>query len=181
MAMVFLVKKFRHYLLYNPMVFFVDHMTIKFLVNKPELSGRLARWVLLLEEFDYTIEYKPDRIHLQADHLSRLSEGLGVTLIDDMLMDENIFVVTVQPEWYSRIIKFFTTQQLLASLTKVERRKIRVNIRHFAVIENRLFRRGADGILCRCVTAIEVLLILAFCHDNVCGGHFFGQLTGQNT
>ena len=48
LAMVFSVKKFRHFLMCNPVVFFVDHMAIKFLVNKPELSGRLARWVLLL-------------------------------------------------------------------------------------------------------------------------------------
>ena len=52
LAMVFSVKKFRHYLICNPVIFFIDHMAIKCLVNKPELSGRLTRWVLLLEEFD---------------------------------------------------------------------------------------------------------------------------------
>ena len=62
--MMFSVKKFRNYLMCNLVVFFVDHMTIKYLVNKAELSGRLARWVLLLEEFDYAVEYKPDRMHL---------------------------------------------------------------------------------------------------------------------
>jgi hypothetical protein len=73
LSMVFSVKKFRHYLMCNLVVFFVDHMAIKYLVNKAELSGRLARWVLLLEKFDYLVEYKPGRMHLQADHLSRLS------------------------------------------------------------------------------------------------------------
>ena len=63
LAMVFLVKKFRHYLMCNPVVFFVDHMAIKFLVNKAELSGRLAIWILFLEELDYTVEYKPRRMH----------------------------------------------------------------------------------------------------------------------
>ena len=53
--MVFSFKKFRHYLIYNPIVFFIDHMAIKYLVNKAELSGRLARWVLLVDEFDYTL------------------------------------------------------------------------------------------------------------------------------
>ena len=42
LSMVFSVKKFRYYLICNPLVFFVDHMAIKFLINKPELSGRLA-------------------------------------------------------------------------------------------------------------------------------------------
>jgi hypothetical protein len=61
LAMIFSVKKYRHYLLLNPVVFFVDHMAIRYLVNKPELSGRLARWVLLLTEFDYTVQYKPGK------------------------------------------------------------------------------------------------------------------------
>jgi hypothetical protein len=44
-AMVFSVKKFRHYLMCDPVVFFEDHMAIKYLVNKAELSERLTRWV----------------------------------------------------------------------------------------------------------------------------------------
>lgn len=74
LAMVFLVKKLCHYHMCNPIVSFLDHMAIKFLVNKPELSGRLARWILLLKEFNYTVEYKSGWMHLQADHLSRLTE-----------------------------------------------------------------------------------------------------------
>ena len=91
LTMVFSVKKFRHYLICNPVVFFVDHMTIKYLVNKAELNGRLARWVLLLEEFDYTVEYKPGKMHLQADHLSRILEEMGTSPIDDRLIDDNLF------------------------------------------------------------------------------------------
>ena len=112
--MTFSVKKFRHYLIYKPMLFFVDHMAIKYLVNKSELSGRLARWVLLLEEFDYTVEYKPDRMHLQADHLSKLSEDMETHPIDDNLIDDRLFVVSATPDWYAGIVEFLTSQQLLA-------------------------------------------------------------------
>lgn len=56
--MVFSVKKFRHYLLMNPVMFFVDHMALKYIVNKPDLSGQLARWVLLFIKFDYIVKYK---------------------------------------------------------------------------------------------------------------------------
>ncbi len=58
LAMVFSVKKFRHYLLMNPIMFFVDHMALRYIVNKPDLSGQLARWVLLLTKFDYIVKYK---------------------------------------------------------------------------------------------------------------------------
>ena len=36
LAMVFSIKKFRHYLICNPVVFFVHHMAIKYLVNKAD-------------------------------------------------------------------------------------------------------------------------------------------------
>ena len=57
--------------------------------------------------------------------------------------------------------------------------KVRVNSRHFLVMGNRLFRRGADEFLRRCVSETEVESILVACHDSACGGHFSGQLTGQ--
>ena len=179
LAMVFSVKKFRHYLLLNPVVFFVDHMAIKYLVNKADLSGRIARWVLLLEEFDYTVEYKPGKMHHQADHLSRLSETLGVTPIEDNLVDETLFTIASQPKWYNHIAEFLATQQLPEELSHHERRKVRVNSRYFAIVGNRLYRRGVDGLLRRCVVEEEVSKILEACHDSACGGHFAGRLTAQ--
>ena len=72
----------------------------------------LARWVLLLEEFDYTVEYKPRRMHLRADHLSRLSKEMGTSPIDDRFIDDNLFFVTSNPDWYAGIVEFLTTQRL---------------------------------------------------------------------
>jgi hypothetical protein len=56
------------------------------------------RWVLLVEEFDYTMEDKPGRMHLQADHLSRLSEDIGISPVVDRLINNKKFVVTAQPK-----------------------------------------------------------------------------------
>ena len=50
---------------------------------------------MLLEEFDYTVEYKPGRMHKQADHLFRISDKLGTEDIDDELPDADFFLVSV--------------------------------------------------------------------------------------
>ena len=111
--------------------------------------------------------------------MSRLSEEVGTNPIDDKFMYDNLFLVTSSPDWYAGIVDFLITQRLLVEWTKEELRKVRVNSRHFEVVGNRLYRRGADGILRRCVSEAEVPDILTSCHNSACGGHFSGQLTGQ--
>lgn len=89
-------------------------------------------------------------------------------------------MVTAYSEWYTEIVKFLTTQQLPNDWSKEERRKVRVNNRHFTVVGNRLFRLGTDGVLRRYVAAMELPAILEVWHDSAYSGDFSGQLTGQN-
>ena len=36
------------------------------MVNKPQLSGRIARWVLPLQEFDFDVDIRPGKKHANA-------------------------------------------------------------------------------------------------------------------
>lgn len=56
--------------------------------------------MLLLEMFNYMVDYKLRRVHLHVDHFSRLLEQVGGAPIDDRVVDKNLFVVMVQLEWY---------------------------------------------------------------------------------
>jgi hypothetical protein len=47
------------------------------------------------------------------------------------------------------------------------------------VLGNRLYWRGVDGVLRRCILKEEIPTILAACHDSACGGHFSGELTSK--
>ena len=95
--MVFSIKKFRHYLVMNLVVFFVDHLSLWYMVKKPNHSDQVAQWVLLLDKFDYTIEYMSGRLHKHIDHLSRLSIELETVDIDNELMDVDLFLITIVP------------------------------------------------------------------------------------
>jgi hypothetical protein len=48
LKMIYVVKKFRHYLLGNRFTFFVDHQALLYVVNKPIVTSRITRWLLLL-------------------------------------------------------------------------------------------------------------------------------------
>ena len=70
LSMIFAVDKFRHYLLGNFFIIYVDHYALKYLLNKTELAGRVIQWMLLLQEFDFEVVTKPGKSHVLADHLS---------------------------------------------------------------------------------------------------------------
>ena len=55
LAMVYALQKFKHYLLGAHFKMFTDHSTLKYLVNKPVLGGRICRWLLLFQEYDFQI------------------------------------------------------------------------------------------------------------------------------
>jgi hypothetical protein len=70
--MVYALHKFRHHLLSNMFTFYVDHMGLVYLVNKPQVFSMLVRWLLLFLEYDFKIVYKPGRSHIMANALNRL-------------------------------------------------------------------------------------------------------------
>jgi hypothetical protein len=90
--MVYALHKFKHFLLGNKFVFYVDHMALVYLVNKPQVLERITRWLLFLE-YVFTIVYKPGKTHVIANALSRLldsSKPLGVL---DQSVDVSLFFV----------------------------------------------------------------------------------------
>jgi hypothetical protein len=56
--MVYVLHKFKHYLLGNKFVFYVDHMALLYLVKKPQILSRIMRWLLLFLEYDFLVVYK---------------------------------------------------------------------------------------------------------------------------
>ncbi len=58
LIMIYAMKKFKHHLLGNSFTFFVDHQALLYVVNKPIVIGQIARWLLLLKEFDFKVEFK---------------------------------------------------------------------------------------------------------------------------
>ena len=52
LALVWASQKLRHYFLAHKVCYIAKIDSIKYMFKKPALSGRLARWQLLLTEFD---------------------------------------------------------------------------------------------------------------------------------
>ncbi len=95
--MVYALHKFKHYLLSNKFTFFVNHMVLMYLVNKPQVSGKIARWLLLFLEYDFKILYKQGRSHLMANALNRLPNQIEHVGIPIQTYD--VHLLTLQPKW----------------------------------------------------------------------------------
>lgn len=70
-AIVRALKKFRIYLLGIPFVIVTDCRAFVATMNKKDLCVRVARWTLLLEEFQYRVEHRPGKSMKHVDALSR--------------------------------------------------------------------------------------------------------------
>jgi hypothetical protein len=75
LAMVYALHKFKHFQLGNKFVFYVDHMTLVYLVNKSQVLGRILRWLLLFLEYEFIVIYKLGRTHVVANALLSLLDN----------------------------------------------------------------------------------------------------------
>ncbi|WVZ75956.1 LOW QUALITY PROTEIN: hypothetical protein U9M48_023968 [Paspalum notatum var. saurae] len=68
LAVVYALKKWRHYLLGNTCHIYTDHKSLKYIFTQPELNMRQRRW--LDKDYDLEVHYHPGKANVVADALS---------------------------------------------------------------------------------------------------------------
>ena len=96
--MVYALQKIRHYLLGGHFKMFTDYSALKYLVNNPVLGGKICRWLLLFQEFDFEIIVKLGHLNVGPDHLSWIDIGEEPTNIQDGLSDAQLFKDNMENE-----------------------------------------------------------------------------------
>ena len=66
---------------------FIDHSSLKYIVNKPVLGGKICRWLLLFQEYDFEVIVKLGRLNAGPNHLSRLESGEEPISLEECLPD----------------------------------------------------------------------------------------------
>ena len=124
LAMVYALQKFRHYLLGASFKMFTDHSALKYLVNKPVLGGRIYRWLLLFQEYDFEIIVKPGRLNAGPDHLLRIDSGEEPSNLEDNFLDAQLFSIQIADEYYAEIIQFLTIGLVAVEFTKHQKKQL---------------------------------------------------------
>jgi len=177
-AVMHSLNKFRHYVIGYQTFVHTDRDIIKYFMNKPDLNVQIIRWLLLLQQFDQTIINKPGKENVLTYLLSRLTFPAGKKgMVDDQLLDEDLFAILVLSQWFSYIANYFVSIQFPPNLSSKEKSNIVRKSAPFTWIGVNLFKLGLDKIMRRCVMEEEVFGILLSCHDGPYGGQFSSKRT----
>jgi hypothetical protein len=175
LAMVYALQKFRHYLLGGHFKMFTDHSTLKYLVNKPVLGGRICIWLLLFQEYDFEIIVKPVRMNKGPDHLSRLEHEEEPTSLEDA----QLLAIRKIDDHFAEIVQFLSTGMTPSEYTIPQKKQLVVRAADFSLIAGQLYKMGPDEILRRCIMEAERPMILTKSHEGITGGHYAGKETAQ--
>ena len=84
MALLKACLHWRHYLHgMQPFTLLSDHDSLKYHKTMPQLSGRLARWIERMAEFDFKLQHIPGKDNVVADALSRRVDYAGADRASD--------------------------------------------------------------------------------------------------
>ena len=178
LAMVFACEKFRHYILGPHVMIHIDHVVIKYLMEKKDAKPRLIIWVLLLQEFDLEIKDKKGSDNVIADHLSRLERTAGTEKgveIAKKVPDEQLLMLSVQTPWYDDIVNCLACGIMPCEFSYQQKRKLRTDCRLYIWDDPLLYRREANMIIRRCVPETKQCGIMGKCHASPYRGHFAGD------
>lgn len=129
LAMVYAVKKFRHYLLGNKFRFMVDHHSLSYLVNQPLITGRVARWIMILMEYDFEVVFVPGKRHIVADYLSRdtntteegIDDSFNEPYIQAASLEVNTDTTEAQNDWRHDVVAYLGQGILPQGLTGAQK------------------------------------------------------------
>ena len=76
LAAILAVERFRPYIELMTFTVVTDHASLKWLMQLKDLTGRLARWSLRLQPYDFDIQHRKGTENVVADTLSRFVESL---------------------------------------------------------------------------------------------------------
>jgi hypothetical protein len=71
LAAIWAIAHFRCYLYGNEFLLVRDHQPLKWLMESDKLIEKLARWALMLTEYDFKVVHRVGLVNMDADGLSR--------------------------------------------------------------------------------------------------------------
>ena len=98
LALVWAARYFRPYILGHRATVYTDHAACTSLLNTARPSGKLARWVLTIQEMDLVIKHRSGRKNTNADALSQNPVSPTVGAVESLLLPSDDESAVARPE-----------------------------------------------------------------------------------
>ena len=201
LAALLALKHFRVYLLSKPFVLETDNRALTFILNLKEPPGRIARWIVQFQEYNFTIKHRPGLQNGNADTLSRpyvissnmtsgsaedfqagesndFSRVMGAVFAIDLVTPPNVDLRREQyadPEW--AVLIDFLEKGVEPKEVK-ERHRLHSVVSQYTIAEGTLrhqwipWRGARDHVFKRvCVPKSMRHSVLIGCHADAMAGH----------
>ena len=161
LAVILALTKFRVYLLGRKFKIYTDHVALQWIINLKDPIGRLYRWAVLIQQFDFEIVYKKGSTHTNADALSRPVFSIVINQDD---YNKDIYK--------NKLLLWFVMNKVHANNTsKALVKKIEADARHYNYNSKGVFyRKMIAGIEYLKVPKIEEREDIILRHHDL--GHF---------
>jgi hypothetical protein len=140
LTMVFALHKFKHYLLGNKFVFYVDHMALVYLVNKPHVARRITIWLLLFLKYDFTIVYKPSKSHVDVNALLSLLDITKPISVPNQTTNASLFYKKLK--WLKDVKKFVRIRHIEGTLSIQQKQRLAKRADPFTLKNSELYKMG---------------------------------------
>jgi hypothetical protein len=154
LAVVWATEKFYPYLHGRSFIIFTDNIALKVLQSKTNLSPKLTRWALKLQEFDFIIRHRPGKANANADFLSRLP-SIGLNAIT--------------------VLQWEHAQAECPHIQDLRNRILNNELKHgerYFIHNNLVYRTGDRGEHHKLVVPASLISeIIGFCHSSGATGH----------
>ena len=167
-AIVEAVKHFRCYLMNVRFKIFTDNAACTYILKKPELSPRLARWAIQLAEYDFEVQHKEGQANKVADALSRAI--VATTEDEPDCLDTDMRNAQKKDFYLGPIWRYVVKSKFPKDAKKARQKEIITESEHFTARKEVLYRRQGDRLVLAIPAAQRPLLLYAI-HDSITAMH----------
>ena len=173
LSVIVAIQKCRPHLMGNHFTVVVDHQALKWLMNLRDRTGRLARWALTLQEYDFNIQYRPGKDHGNADTLSRRVYTISQLLMFPQISTEELPKAQSRDDKLQPLIQYLKDGTLPNDAQTAEK-LMRQEDQYFLSNNDILYKKSYAGqkiVIQLVVPKTLQTELLHWCHDHFMSGH----------
>jgi len=171
LALVWALEKLRHHLYGRPFIVYTDNSPLKWLCTKKKLEGRLARWILALQEYDFTVQHVKGVENGVADALSR--NPVGEPEETDPTAHMDVCALVTQPFLHADLALLQQGDPTLGPILLEARKVDGKNPSGYHIYRDALYKENPSSGRSKLLVVPSILRrqIVESCHDFPAGGH----------